>query len=156
MKDETGLNACKNFDILCDALDEKGWKYQKDVENLHIECGVQGDDLPMELHINVDEEMSLVILLSMIPLAVGEDKRIDTAVAVSAINNKLVDGSFDFNVSTGKLFFRLTNSFFDSQLSKELFNYMIDLSCAMIDEYNDKFLMLSKNLMSLEDFMKNI
>jgi len=141
------------FEALCRTMDANNWKYKRDEESLSIQCGVQGDDLPMEIVVNVDAKRSVVVLFSRIPFQVPEDKRLQLAVAVSVVNNRLVDGSFDFDVKSGKMFFRLTNSFMDSTLGSDVFTYMLAVSCNTIDEYNDKFLMLSKGMLSLEQFL---
>ena len=85
---------------------------------------------------------------------VPEEKRLDMALAVSIVNNRLVDGSFDYDVMRGALLFRMTTSFIESTLSETAFEYMLFCSCGTIDEYNDKFLMLCKGLMPVEKFLE--
>lgn len=144
------------FATLCQALDNHEWHYTKDEEKLSIECGAQGEDLPMEINIHVDTERLLVLLLSHIPFAIQEDKRLDVAIAISAINNTLVDGCFDYNVASGAIFFRMTNSFIESKISEEVLTYMLMCSCSTIDDYNDKLLMLSKGMVSIEQFLASL
>lgn len=144
------------FATLCNALDKNDWHYKKDAEKLSIECGAQGDDLPMEITVKVDAKRQLIMLISHMPFVIQEDKRLDIAIAVSAINNALVDGCFDYDVASGHMFFRMTNSFMESKISEDVFNYMIFCSCQTIDEYNDKFLMLAKGLISLEQFLSTL
>ena len=150
------ISSAKNtFATLCSMLDNNEWKYEKDEENLCIDCGAQGEDLPIPIKIRIDAERQIILLLSLIPFSVNEDKRMETAVAVSIVNNLLVDGSFDYDITTGDLYFRMTNSFIDSDISEEAFKYMLYCSCMTIDEYNDKFLMLSKGLLPLDSFLKD-
>lgn len=157
MAEQENLKLAKTtFDTICKALEHHDWRFKKDEEELSIECGAQGDDLPMEITINVDPERMLIILLSHLPFITSEDKRLDTAVAVSAVNYALVDGSFDYDIKSGHMIFRMSNSFRESLIGEELFMYMILVSCHTIDEYNDKFLMLSKGVMTLEQFIANI
>ena len=141
------------FATLCQTLDTHDWRYKKDEENLTIDCSAQGDDLPMEIRVDVDAERQIVILISHLPFVVQEDKRLDMAIAVSAINNALVDGCFDYDLATGHMFFRMTNSFMESKLGEGAFSYMIFCSCQTIDEYNDKLLMLAKGMLSIEQFL---
>lgn len=155
MADEKMVRAQKNYATLCTMLDGNDWHYKKDDAKLKIECGAQGDDLPMDISIRIDSDWQLVVLLSHLPFVVSEDKRLDIAVATSVINYKLVDGSFDFDIEDGHMFFRMTSSYRESELAKEVFFYMLMCSCQTIDEYNDKLLMLAKNMLSLEDFINN-
>lgn len=155
MADEKLERAQKVYGTMCSTLDSHEWHYKKDEEKLSIDCGAQGEDLPMEITIKVDAERQLILLLSHLPFVISEDKRLDVAIAVSAVNDKLVDGSFDYNIADGHMFFRMTSSFIESEIGNELFTYMLMVSCHTIDEYNDKFLMLGKGMMSIEDFISN-
>jgi hypothetical protein len=144
------------FATLCRTLEKNDWRYKKDEEALSIECGAQGEDLPMEFSVRVDADRMLVMLLSHMPFKIAEDKRLDVAIAVSAINNALVDGCFDYDVATGNMFFRMTNSIIESSLGEEVFAYMLFCSCQTIDEYNDKLLMVAKGILPIEQCLKTL
>lgn len=144
------------FQTLCRALDSENWQYKKDEQAMRLECSARGDDLPMDITVKVDAERMLVVLFSHMPYVIPEDKRLDVAIAVSAINNDLVNGCFDYDITTGKMYFRMTNSIIESRVGAELFRYMVYCSCGTIDEYNDRFLMLGKGMLSLEQFLSAI
>lgn len=147
------VQAKATFETLCRTLENEQWHYTKDEQALAIECGARGEDLPMELTIKVDADRMLIVLLSRIPFAIQEDKRLDVAIAVTAVNNRLVDGCFDYDVTSGKMFFRMTNSFIDSKIGEDVFTYMLYASCQTIDDYNDKFLMIAKGMLSVQQFL---
>lgn len=144
------------YDTLCDMLKERDWHYESDADNFTIMCGARGEDLPMEIRIQVDPERLIVTLLSQMPFSVPEDKRVEMALAVSAINFSLVDGSFDYNFVDGTMLFRMTSSYRESLVGKDMFEYMLYVSCKTIDDYNDKLLMIIKEKMTLEDLVKFI
>lgn len=157
MSEEKKLMQAKaTFDVLCRTLDSDNWHYKKDEENLRIECGARGEDLPMEITIKVDTDRQVVLLFSRLPFAIQEDKRLDVAIALSAINNTIVDGCFDYDIKSGNIFFRMTNSFLDSTIGQEVFLYMMYCSCKTIDDYNDKILMLAKGMLSMEQFLESL
>ena len=157
MADEKQLKQARAaFQALCEMLEEKDWHYEKDAENFLITCGAQGEDLPMEIRISIDAERQLIMLLSQMPFKISEDKRTALAVAVSVANNGMVDGSFDYDYLGGDIIFRMTSSFRDSLVGKDVFEYMLLCSCATIDKYNDKFLMVAKNDMSNEEILNFI
>ena len=108
----------------------------------------------MELIIYVDAERRLIMLISHLPFAIQEDKRLDVAIGVTAINNVLVNGCFDYDVATGNMIFRMTNSFIDSVIGEDTIKYMLFCSCQTVDEYNDKLLMLAKGMLSIEQLLK--
>ncbi len=157
MAEEMKLALAKeNFATLCGMLDKHQWKYQTAEDSLSVSCKIQGEDVPIELSIEVDAERMLTILLSHLPMVVPEDKRLDMAIAISTVNNSMVMGCFDYNITDGHIFFRMASSFEDSKISEEVFGYLVYCSCQIIDAFNDKLLMLAKGLMSIEDFLKSL
>lgn len=146
------LKAAQVYRDICEMLDENGWNYKKVEEKLTIETGARGDDLPMDLTIKVDVKRQLIMLLSHLPYVISEDKRVETALAVSVVNNMLVDGCIDYDLSDGHIFFRMTNSYRDSDISKEVYKYLLYCACQSVDDFNDKLLMLSKGIIDLEKF----
>ncbi len=157
MADEKQLVQAKaTYDTFCRMLDNNDWNYKKNEEKLTIECGAQGDDLPMEITVKVDADRQVVMVLSHLPFVIKEDKRLEVAIAVSAINNALVDGCFDYDLANGRLYFRMTNSFLQSTLGEDAFKYLLYCSCQTIDEYNDRFLMLAKGMLTIEQFLSAI
>ncbi len=155
MADEKAMKQARTvYDTICRTLTSRDWKFTCDEENLMIKCGARGEDLPMDLFILVRPEAQVVSLLSPMPFKVAEDKRVEGALAVCAANYGLINGSFDYDLSDGEIRFRLVSSFRESILSEELFMYMVLVSANTIDDYNDKFLMVSKGMMSVEQFIE--
>ena len=150
------LNAKTTFQTICAALDMNNWKYRKDEEKLYLEYIVKGDDLPMDFRLIVDAERQIVRLLSLLPFTVEKSKCIDVAIAVSAINNLLVEGCFDFDISSGRLFFRTTNTFIDCKFGNDVILYMVYLSNQVVDRYNDKLLGISQGTLTIDKFLATI
>ena len=46
--------AVEMYNIVCQALDERNWRYKKDDELLKVTFGVSGDDLSMDFLIFID------------------------------------------------------------------------------------------------------
>ena len=141
---------------LCAMLDGRNWHYNKEEEKFRISCGAQGEDLPMDIRIEVETKRQLVILLSRMPFLVPENRRAALAVAVSMANREIVDGSFDYDYLSGKIIFRMTSSYRGCIVGKEMLDYMLGCSCSTIDHYNDKFLAVAKNDMSFDQIMEYI
>ena len=142
------------FDALVDMLDTRDWKYEKFEEDLVIKSGIKGEDLPIEFIVVVKPKNQVVQLLSRLPFQIPEEKRVDAAIAICVANNGLVDGSFDYDITEGEITFRLTSSYRESTLGADLFEYMILVSAGTIDDYNDKFFMLGKSMMTVQDFFE--
>ena len=142
------------FKSLVKMLDTRDWKYEKHEEKLLIKSGIKGDDLPVEFIVVVKPRNEVVQFISQLPFNMPEDKRVDGAIAICVANYGLVDGSFDYDINDGSIIFRLTSSYRSSDLGLDLFEYMIMVAASTVDSYNDKFFMLSKGAMTLQQFIK--
>ena len=147
------IDASKVYNDLCTHLTACGWKYTRHDDDKVITLNMRGDDLPIEMILFVKEKQQVVSLISLIPSKVPEDKRIDAAVAVNVANYGMVFGSFDYDVSDGEIRWRATLPYRDAAITKDQVNYLVVVSAGTIDKYNDKFLMLNKGMMTLEQFI---
>lgn len=143
------------YETICKMFDDLSYHYERHDEDLVITCTVKGEDIPMDILFAVRDDRQIVQLISPMPFTVPEDKRIDIALAITVVNDMLVDGSFDFDMAKGRVSFRLTASYIESILGKELFEYMLMVSATTIDEYNDKFLMIAKGMISFDQFLES-
>ncbi|MBQ3015663.1 MAG: YbjN domain-containing protein [Clostridia bacterium] len=139
---------------LISMLDSINWSYEKEEEKLIIRSGVNGDDLPVEFLVVVNPKNEVVQFISQLPFNAPEDKRIDLSIAVNVANWGLCDGSFDYNVTDGRIIFRMTSSYRESVLGEELFKYLIMVAASTVDRYNDKFFMISKGMISIQQFIQ--
>lgn len=146
----------RTFATLCAALDGQHWNYRRDDDNLKVEYTVSGDDLPMSYTFGVDADHTLVRLESPLPMTVKEEKCLEVAVAVSMINDKLVNGCFDFNMMSGTVTFRICNSFYDSTLGAEVFLYMLAVSIHTVDQFNDTLFSLATGGITMEKFIETL
>lgn len=138
--------------MVCELLDGQEGHYEKHEDDLVVTFVMGGDDIPMPFILRVDAERELIRLVSPIPVVFEGDRRLDGAIATCQANYRIVDGSFDYDYKEGKILFRLTSSFMDSLISKELLGYMVAVAGATVDEYNDKFVLLATGQKKLEDF----
>ena len=155
MAEEMNMQKAKQvYNTLIKMLDTRDWKYEKHEEDLLIKSGIKGDDLPIEFIVFVKPKNQVVQFLSRLPFNMPEDKRVDGALAVCVANYGLVDGSFDYDLSDGEIRYRLTSSYRESTLGEDLFEYMIMVAASTVDEYNDKFFMLAKGMMGIQQFIE--
>lgn len=142
------------FETLLKALDEIKWKYRTFPDDLAVSFDVSGEDIPMSFVMNVDATRKVVRIRSWLPFKIDKDHRIEVAIATCQANFRLADGCFQYNLETGEILFSLTSSYRDSIISTALLTYMVHMACTVVDEYNDKFMMMGKGYLSLEDFLK--
>lgn len=146
--------AIEVYTTLKRSLDNHEIKYERNDSELYIKAVFSGDDLPMTFYIRVLAKKDAVMLTSPMPFNMSEDKRIDAAVAVCVANYGLTLGTFDYDISDGEIRFRITKSYKFDPISEDTFNHMISIAGSTVDKYNDRFFMVSKNIMSIADFIK--
>ena len=125
------------YALLCGTLDKRNWKYSKNEEEQIVKFGVVGDDLRMNVCIEVNADREFITSYTTQDWSVPKDLRIPFAVGVCAVNNHLVDGSFDFDLLEGDVTYRLTLSYHDAKISGEAIEYLIDCAAATVDDVND-------------------
>lgn len=155
MSDELRVVRAKEaYDILCKALDEREWHYQKFEDDLVVSFNVNGEDIPMSFVIKIDTSRQLIRLFSYMPFSMPEDKRMEGALACCVASYGLVNGSFIYRMKDGSISFCMTNSYADCAFGTGLVQYMISCACSTVERYNDRFLAIAKGLMDIDDFMK--
>lgn len=146
------------YETMCSVLERNGFDIAKegkdDDGDYTVRFGAIGDDLPMEFVMFVDPDRSLIRLMSLMPFKFRPEKRVEGAIVTSAANTIMVDGNFDYDYETGQIIYKETSSYMDSLISEELLMYMIKLACNMVDEFNDKFLMVDNGSLSVEEFLE--
>lgn len=150
-------NAAKNAEVLIAMLEHRKLKYTVE-ERTDARTGIRlhfaGEDLPMTLYIILRADRQIATVFSAMPFQVAPEHRYDTAIAVLAANHGLIDGSFDLNMQTGEIRFRLTSCFIGTVLTEELFSYMMFVSAETVDRYNDRFKALNDGEMNLDVFLQ--
>lgn len=154
--DEKDLRAAQQmYKMLCQTLDDIGYHYQQNEDQMSVHFDVHGEGLPIELTISVDAERDLIRLLSFLPFKVPERRLPDIALGVCRINDVLINGNFDLSVERGRLTFRMVQCYRDSLIDMEVFKYMIFVSLNTIDEYSEKLYLVSRGRMSLDELEEN-
>ena len=157
MADEKQMKSAEAaYKLLCDMLDEDDWKFERSDDKLAVRFIVQGEDIPMEFVAAIDPDRYLIRIVSRLPFHFGEDARVAGAIVTGQVNFKLAEGCFDYDFSDGEVRFKLTSSYRDSLISKELFNYMIRLACYTVDMYNDTFMLVAKGMLSADEFIAKL
>ena len=148
------MQAREVYSLIINTLNAKGWNFDRDDENMVIRTGVAGDDLPINFVIIVNERNGVMQFLSSLPIHMPEDMRVDGAIAVAIANYGMVDGSFDYDINDGEIRFRLTTAFRDGTLGTDNVEYLIGVGAGMVEKYNDRFFMLAKGMISIEQFIE--
>lgn len=150
-------NAARNAEQLISMLEHRKLKYtveERTDARTHIRVHFTGEDLPMTLHLILRADRQMASVYSVLPSQFPPERRNDAALAVTAANHGLIDGSFDLNLDNGEIRFRLTSCFIGTVLTEELFSYLMFVSAETVDRYNDRLAALNDGTLDLEGFLK--
>lgn len=93
-----------------DILQKKRMTFKIDrTDDINIFSVIDGGTIEY-LNISVDINRQILILSSKIKGAIETSIREEFAVLISVVNNLLFDGSYDFDLDSGELYYRLTTS----------------------------------------------
>ena len=146
--------AKRNYETLCELFDARKINYKRFDEDFSLLFSCQGDDLPMDIVSMFYHELDLYIMSSELPVTVPAEMSFNVASAVSYVNNLLIDGCFRFDISNGKISFRITNCYSDTDLSEQAFDYMNIITIKTVERFNDKFFALAKGIMDFKQFIE--
>lgn len=153
MNDAVNTASERVYKSVCEALLALGYPYTETGRS-RLDFSATGHDIPMAFSVTVFDDT--VLLYSYLPFAVEASRTKDMAIAISSVNYRLADGSFDYLIEHRSILFRMTASHLDSEIGVELLDYMIRCSVMTVDRYNDKLLLLSRGLLSLDAFHEEI
>ena len=149
-------NALEVYNTLIETLDNRRWVYDREDDKLIISLNVNGEDLLMKFVFSCDIERQLLRVLSFLPFDMKEENRVLGAVATAMINYNLAEGSFDYSIESGKLYYVINTSFRGSIISTNLIDHLIDICCFTVDKYNDLLAGLNDGKMDLDEFFAAI
>ena len=148
--------AVQVYGLIKTHLTSKGLRFQPHDEDRVITLTATGEDLPMPVVIRVIGERELIHMGSPLPGKVPEDKRIDAAVALAAINNRVMNGCFDLDLDSGLIVFRVCQSFHDNDISEEQIQYLLSILFITTDQFNDTLFMLAQGAITLEQLLEKV
>lgn len=129
----------------------------KELEDRYmVKFNMSGDDIPMRFFIYVNPQHQIITLHSPMPVTFSADKIDEGCKAVCMINYRLTDGDFQIDVRDGEVLFNMSNCYAGSLIANDVFNYMLGMSINIVDEFNDKLLMLSKGLIDLDTLKESL
>ena len=153
MESITHKSAKSVFDLLVATFNDKEFKFYTDEERMAVCLQLATDDLPIALVAEVDETRQLLRMVSVFPFQFPKERRIEGAIAAGMTNFHLFTGSFDYDYTEGNIKFRLTSSFFNSVISRDVILSMLGRTFTTCDEYNDKLCNLANGKMSLSQYL---
>lgn len=155
MADEKILELAKKvYEDLCQGLDKQEWQYDRHDEDLVVTISMKSEDLPINMILRVAPDAQVVNVFSVLPVKVPDEKLVDMALAVCVANDGMINGCFDLDMNKKQIVWRLCTTYRGSLLGSEAYSYMVGVSAATVDKYNDRFLMLAKDMIDIKKFIE--
>lgn len=153
MSDEVKkAHADEIFKIICESLNGE-FECSTNDEKRFIKFSTVSADVPIRIYISVDEKRQVVKLLSFMPFCFPADRITDACIAACSATNKLANGCFSVDINEGNIMFKQTVSVFNTSITSATVKNLVDTAYSAIEKYNDKFLSLLNNELSLEEFV---
>lgn len=149
---EYNPTAAEVFQDLCSYFDKIELHYET-IDGKYVKFSVKGEDLPIDLSVGVQEKPGLICLYGLLPFKAPEEKVVEICMVLALINNRLAAGRFEFDFSHRTISFSMTLFYKEVRMTHSLYELLVMGSCKVIDDYNDKLLLLCKGLTSFEDFL---
>ena len=154
MADNLRKAALDNFKLICKALDEIEYQYDTDLDNLRIKFGyITEEEDRLFVNFFIKEDQQLITLYICPDYDIQRNKRLDVAIATSVMNYDLYDGSFDLNIETGKIMFRMTTNFWDSLLSTEVIKQMLTVGVDLTESRYKVLRDINDGRLNIKDFL---
>lgn len=141
------------FAALQAALNKIDWKYRVRENSRMIVSGMRGDDLPIDVKIDVREDMETILYVSVLPFEVPAEKRMEMCTALNVTNYVLRDGCFSMDMADGNVLFKLTTCYHDCNVGMDLYVHYLERMCATVDHFDCKLYELSTGKISLKDYI---
>lgn len=156
MSDSKKNYANKLIELIKDVFKENDWKYKFDESDNTISYSFGGDDLDMDYIFSVNADMEYIMLYSILPVKIDMKNIAEWAVAVNHANNRIGRGTFEISPYRETISFRMSQNYTDSIISKQVISDMVNIANTLVDQYNDKFFMLAKKMISIKDFLEKV
>ena len=144
------------YGVLLGALEDMGWKFSVNEDDFTVDYIMKNKDFSINFAFSLLLEKQLVELYARLPFEFPEDLLTEAAIAVTAINYKLRDGSFDLKLDGGILYFRLTSSYCDTLVGHGLFRYMATASRDTVFGYVNLLYLLAEGQIDIDDFLDDV
>ncbi len=143
----TTTKSWKNYITLCRMLEKNDIPFESDDSSLSVQCRVSGREAEIGFLLRIDPSKMLISLYSPLCVHISGDRLPDIALGIAMINSTLDDGVFCLDKKLQQLYFRMTTSFYESNISGTLFEYMLCYAADAIDEYYPRLLRLAESEM---------
>lgn len=141
------------MNCVCSFLKAEGVRFKYNKEKRIISYDLIGNDIPMTFDLSVLPEKDMITIKSDLPFLLQNKSTKNVVIASCIISENLINGSFNYDDTQNKIYFKFSDFYDLTPLSKYKFDYIFFTAISTVEEFNDKLLELNKNRIKLKDFI---
>lgn len=130
----------KAIDQVVDFFHSKEWKFELDEQGQVLRSGCEGDSGRWRVAIQVDEEDSVFVMISMLSQKCPGKRRLACAELISRINFGKRVGCFEMDFDTGDVGFKTSFPFAQGQLEAQILQDVIGYNLIWMDQHLPPFM----------------
>jgi hypothetical protein len=123
------------FEVLAAHVRGAGRPVQEDAEAGRLSFPMMGDNGSWSVDAFAREDRSQAVVIATYPLTIPHERITEAALLVARLNDDLVLGSFDLNVQTGEVRFRIGVETGGEPLTDALVEPLFSITHAAMDEH---------------------
>lgn len=128
------------YRTFCSAFAAKNWEHKKADRKRQLDFPVEISGESVDFTLTVDASRQLIRMVARFPEKVSAEKLPEVTDALCRVNCKMADGSFDLDMSEGRVTFRITAFFHNSCIGEGFVENMIFFAIACIKKYRPDIL----------------
>ena len=148
--------AVNEFDALCAALEDRGWDFEKNKDDFSVGFTANGKDMPVEVTLKINPELMTVSAFAAPPVQTPEGMDEQLAVATVILNDGVIHGNFDYDKNGRRIIFRVSTSYRDTALDKEVYLYLIAAAFTSVDQTASTIKALCDGTLAVEQMIATL
>lgn len=144
------------FATVCKVLDAFELDYRHHEDTLKAVFRYAGDETIFDVQVQIEPNRSLILVHSPQTFEIPLEKRKMIAGAITALNYTLNIGGFDYDFTTGKMYFRAVTSFQNSIIALATIQDLLATVVNTVEKYNPQMVKLVQEEISLQTFMMQL
>ena len=132
------ISANRVYESLLNIVRKNKYDFDDDEEIMTVNFDVQSKESTVPFTMTVDVERQLIRLYSPLDVQIDENNRFEACVNICKCSCELDMGSFDYDLYSGSIEFRMTTSLNGSLISDRQMENMISYTCEVVKKYTDR------------------
>lgn len=132
------ISANRVYGSLLNIVRKNKYDFDDDEEIMTVNFDVKREKNFIPFTITVDAERQLIRLYSPLDVQIDENNRFEACVNICRCSCELDMGSFDYDLYSGSIEFRMATSFNGSLISDKQIENMISYTCRVVKKYTDR------------------